>query len=338
MLINYNVCFAFPVSHSLQYVYSGTSGIWNLPEFMIVRLVDGEPFVHYDSNSHKMTPLQEWMAKSEGPDYWNTESQVAMSDELAFENNIEVAKQRFNQTGGIHTLQVMYSCEWDDETGATGVSVYGYDGSDFLTLDLKTMTYVAPVMQAVPTKLNWNSGRAFLEGQKAYHTHICIEWLKKYVSYGKSTLERTVRPEVSLLQKDPSSPVTCHATGFFPKGIVVTWRKDGVDMHSDVEVGETLPNGNLSSFLQINTANELYQSGFRPNHRTETALIKVMNDLLMTSDHGCISLLVLLDLSAAFNTVAHNIILDRIESADGIKGTDLSWFRSYLTDRYRSST
>uniref|UniRef100_A0A3B3QFL2 Ig-like domain-containing protein n=1 Tax=Paramormyrops kingsleyae TaxID=1676925 RepID=A0A3B3QFL2_9TELE len=232
------------MSHSLQYVYSGTSGIWNLPEFMIVRLVDGEPFVHYDSNSHKMTPLQEWMAKSEGPDYWNTESQVAMSDELAFENNIEVAKQRFNQTGGIHTLQVMYSCEWDDETGATGVSVYGYDGSDFLTLDLKTMTYVAPVMQAVPTKLNWNSGRAFLEGQKAYHTHICIEWLKKYVSYGKSTLERTVRPEVSLLQKDPSSPVTCHATGFFPKGIVVTWRKDGVDMHSDVEVGETLPNGN----------------------------------------------------------------------------------------------
>uniref|UniRef100_A0A3B3QC04 Ig-like domain-containing protein n=1 Tax=Paramormyrops kingsleyae TaxID=1676925 RepID=A0A3B3QC04_9TELE len=230
-----------PMSHSLQYVYSGTSGIWNLPEFMIVRLVDGEPFVHYDSNSHKMTPLQEWMAKSEGPDYWNTESQVAMSDELAFENNIEVAKQRFNQTGGIHTLQVMYSCEWDDETG---VSVYGYDGSDFLTLDLKTMTYVAPVMQAVPTKLNWNSGRAFLEGQKAYHTHICIEWLKKYVSYGKSTLERTVRPEVSLLQKDPSSPVTCHATGFFPKGIVVTWRKDGVDMHSDVEVGETLPNGN----------------------------------------------------------------------------------------------
>uniref|UniRef100_A0A3B3QBF4 Ig-like domain-containing protein n=1 Tax=Paramormyrops kingsleyae TaxID=1676925 RepID=A0A3B3QBF4_9TELE len=231
------------------YVYSGTSGIWNLPEFMIVRLVDGEPFVHYDSNSHKMTPLQEWMAKSEGPDYWNTESQVAMSDELAFENNIEVAKQRFNQTGGIHTLQVMYSCEWDDETGATGVSVYGYDGSDFLTLDLKTMTYVAPVMQAVPTKLNWNSGRAFLEGQKAYHTHICIEWLKKYVSYGKSTLERTVRPEVSLLQKDPSSPVTCHATGFFPKGIVVTWRKDGVDMHSDVEVGETLPNGNVFEIL-----------------------------------------------------------------------------------------
>uniref|UniRef100_A0A3B3QB97 Ig-like domain-containing protein n=1 Tax=Paramormyrops kingsleyae TaxID=1676925 RepID=A0A3B3QB97_9TELE len=245
-LRNYNVCFAFPVSHSLQYVYSGTSGIWNLPEFMIVRLVDGEPFVHYDSNSHKMTPLQEWMAKSEGPDYWNTESQVAMSDELAFENNIEVAKQRFNQTGGIHTLQVMYSCEWDDETG---VSVYGYDGSDFLTLDLKTMTYVAPVMQAVPTKLNWNSGRAFLEGQKAYHTHICIEWLKKYVSYGKSTLERTVRPEVSLLQKDPSSPVTCHATGFFPKGIVVTWRKDGVDMHSDVEVGETLPNGNPVSIV-----------------------------------------------------------------------------------------
>ena len=57
------------------------------------------------------------------------------------------------------------------------------------------------------------------------------------------------------------------------------------------------------------------------------------NDLLIASDNGLVSVLVLLDLSAAFDTIDHNIILQRLEHQIGIKGTALSWFRSYLSDR-----
>ncbi|KAJ8357915.1 hypothetical protein AAFF_G00055450, partial [Aldrovandia affinis] len=88
----------------------------------------------------------------------------------------------------------------------------------------------------------WNNDRAELEYTKYYLTWQCIDWLKKYVSYGRSTLERTVAPEVSLLQKDPSSPIVCHVTGFFPRGIMVTWQKKGEDHYDDVEWEETLPN------------------------------------------------------------------------------------------------
>ncbi|MCJ8729682.1 hypothetical protein PDJAM_G00109140, partial [Pangasius djambal] len=91
----------------------------------------------------------------------------------------------------------------------------------------------------------------------------------------------------------------------------------------------------LISYLQSNNIYELYQSGFRPHHSTETALVKVVNDLLLASDQGCVSLLILLDLSAAFDTIDHNILLHRLEKVVRIKGSVLDWFRSYLTDRYQ---
>ncbi len=66
---------------------------------------------------------------------------------------------------------------------------------------------------------------------------------------------------------------------------------------------------------------EEFQSGFT-------------NDFLLASDQGCISLLVLLDLSAAFDTVYHDILIDRLQNYTGNQGQALRWFRSYLSDRY----
>ncbi len=91
----------------------------------------------------------------------------------------------------------------------------------------------------------------------------------------------------------------------------------------------------LYSFLQKNDICEDLQSGFRSSHSTETALIRVTNDLLLSSDRGCISLLVLLDLSAAFDTIDHNILLNRLENSVGISGSALAWFKSYLSDRHQ---
>ncbi len=77
-----------------------------------------------------------------------------------------------------------------------------------------------------------------------------------------------------------------------------------------------------------------FSHDFRPHHSTETALVKITNDLLLTSDKGCISLLVLLDLRAAFDTIDHDILNDRLQNYTGIQGRALRWFRSYLSDHY----
>ena len=75
------------------------------------------------------------------------------------------------------------------------------------------------------------------------------------------------------------------------------------------------------------------QSAYRPNHSTETALIRIFDDLLTNLDNKKVILLALLDLSAAFDTVDHTILLERLCHTFGISGQALKWFTSYLSDR-----
>lgn len=82
------------------------------------------------------------------------------------------------------------------------------------------------------------------------------------------------------------------------------------------------------------TLNCLYdpkaQSSYRQFHSTETALLRIKNDILMKMNKQHLTLLVLLDLSAAFDTVDHVILLNRLNSNFCISGRVLSWFRSYF--------
>ncbi|XP_028819596.1 H-2 class I histocompatibility antigen, Q9 alpha chain-like [Denticeps clupeoides] len=244
-------------SHSLHYFYTGVTRGINFPEFTDVGLVDGQQFLYYDSNIRQAIPKVDWIKNNEGPDYWTSETQISQGIEAVFKANLVTAMQRFNQSGGIHTFQQMYGCKWDDETGATdGYRQFGYDGADFISLDLKSTSYVAPVPQALITKQKWDGADA--EYRKNYLTKECIDWLKKYVRYGKISLERKVPPQVSLLQTDSSSPVVCHATGFYPDKVMISWQKDGQDLHEDVDVGETLPNqdGTFQKRAELNTASD----------------------------------------------------------------------------------
>ena len=93
----------------------------------------------------------------------------------------------------------------------------------------------------------------------------------------------------------------------------------------------------IKEHLERYSLNESFKSAYRTAHSTETALLKVANDILCSIDDSkrYVSL-ILLDLSAAFDTVNHKILLRRLSDSFGISGCALSWFQSYLSNRFQS--
>ena len=77
----------------------------------------------------------------------------------------------------------------------------------------------------------------------------------------------------------------------------------------------------------------MYSSGFWKTHSTETALVSVVNDILMKTDAGECSVLVLLDFNTAFDMVHHSIIVKRLRTWVGISRTALQWLPSYSSNR-----
>ena len=92
----------------------------------------------------------------------------------------------------------------------------------------------------------------------------------------------------------------------------------------------------LRSHISSYCLSNVSQSDYKEFHSTETALLKVHNDVTLNIDKGKVTALTLLDLSAAFDTIDHGILIKHLSLLYGISGTALNWFLSYLTGRHQT--
>ncbi|XP_067834115.1 class I histocompatibility antigen, F10 alpha chain-like [Heptranchias perlo] len=231
-------------SHSLRYFFTSMTPIPGFPEFVVVGYVDEAQFVEYNSERRTMIPRQRWMEESEGPEYWEGNTRNAQISERTGKVAIEILSTRTNQSGGIHTYQRMYGCDLGDDGTTRGFVQYAWDGEDLINFDKDQMVWVTPVQWGEITKNKWDQNKAMKQGVKGYLEGTCIEWLRKYLEYGKREL-MAVTPQVFLSVDKASdtkpAQLSCLVTGFYPRDIELTLLRNGRPI-SDTDSTGILPN------------------------------------------------------------------------------------------------
>ncbi|XP_062456851.1 class I histocompatibility antigen, F10 alpha chain-like isoform X2 [Rhea pennata] len=248
--------------HSLRYFYTAvTEPSAGLPVFVIVGYVDGETFMRYDSETRKGEPRAAWM-RQESQQYWDEETQIAQQNQQVYRMDLDTLQKRYNQSGGYHTIQAMYGCDILEGRGTRGFWQDAYDGRDFIALNEDLQTYTAMDAGAEITKRKWEADEALIDARKQYLKNTCVEWLRKYVEYGKATLERRERPAVRVSRKENQDFLTlsCRAHGFYPRPITISWLKKGRVQDQETRWGGIVPNGDgtyhASAAIDVRPAEE----------------------------------------------------------------------------------
>ncbi|XP_041867647.1 major histocompatibility complex class I-related gene protein-like isoform X2 [Melanotaenia boesemani] len=239
------------VKHSLTYMASGFSGVPNMPDYMMTGEFGQIQVDYCDSNKTRRSYPGLWEKLNQiDPEILKFLNEQCFEIQPLFFKGVISGLKENNTNEAVHILQGITGCGWDERTGdRSPILRRGYDGENFMELDMKTFTWIVQNPLAAPIKQMWDANPAVKAYLKRFFTEICPQWLKKLVSLG--LLKETELPSVSLLQKTPSSPVSCHATGFYPNTALMFWRKDGEEIHENVEHGEILPNHDWTFQLSV---------------------------------------------------------------------------------------
>ncbi|KAF5916680.1 hypothetical protein HPG69_005475 [Diceros bicornis minor] len=156
------------------------------------------------------------MAENLAPDHWERYTQLLRSWQQTFKMELKHLQSRYNHSG-FHTYQRMIGCELLEDGSTTGFLQYAYDGQDFIIFNKDTLSWTAVDNVAHITKKAWEANRHELQYQKNWLEEECIAWLKRFLEYGKDTLQRT---EISMI-----------------------WMKNGEEIEQEMDYGDILPSG-----------------------------------------------------------------------------------------------
>ncbi|XP_053333508.1 major histocompatibility complex class I-related gene protein-like [Clarias gariepinus] len=223
--------------HSLFYTYTALSKPLDLPgvyDFTALGMLDDRELDYYDSQTQVKVPKQDWMREKMPADYWEKGIQSRRSKEQWFKVNIDILIDRMghNKTD-LHVLQWRHGCVINEDSDGSikflrGVDEYGYDGADFLSFDVVNSRWIALVPAAEPTKRKWDEVAILNQYTKGYLEKECVDWLSKFINYGKEELRKHSPPDV-FAKKSVIHPskvtLTCMATGFYHKDVEMNIRK-----------------------------------------------------------------------------------------------------------------
>ncbi|NXY64912.1 HA1F protein, partial [Callaeas wilsoni] len=233
------------VLHSLRYLHMAVSepGL-GVPQYVSMGYLDGIPITRYHSERGRAEPLTPWMAAGAELGYWNTQTRIAEGNQHVAARNLEMLRVRYNQSGGLHTIQWVYGCDLLSNGSVHGSDRQGYDGQDFLSFELGSGSFVAADSAAQIIKRRWEHEGTYPEYLINYLENTCLEELQKFVGYGWKALEHKEPPDVHVSRKEEHGTLilSCHAYGFYPSSIAVSRMKGDEIRDEETEWGGIVPN------------------------------------------------------------------------------------------------
>ncbi|XP_038581793.1 BOLA class I histocompatibility antigen, alpha chain BL3-6-like [Micropterus salmoides] len=225
-------------THSLFYTYTALSkpvGLPGIHQFSAMGLLDGRMIDYFDSEHQKKVPKQDWMKERLPADYWDKGTQSRQRKQQSLKINLDILKTRMRQNDSdVHVLHWMSGCEGDMQPNGSitfhrGKDIYSYDGNDFLSFDDTNKVWVAVTEAAIRTKEKWNN-QVLIEVTRQYLENECMDSLSKFVGYEQTQLQTAPPPEVFMFSKETTVEskvmLTCLATGFYPKDIILNIKRN----------------------------------------------------------------------------------------------------------------
>ncbi|XP_070789440.1 major histocompatibility complex class I-related gene protein-like [Pituophis catenifer annectens] len=182
------------------------------------------------------------------------EKETFLPLEWVFRSELEKLPGLNHRTDGLHNWQVILGCELREDGNKDGVFRYGYDGMDFISFKKETRRWMAAQPQARKVKEKWDEDPGWSHENKVYLEETCIEWLKRYLSYGKEALRKTEPPVGKVTHRvvdDSLEVLICQAFGFYPKEIQATWTRDGENWEQETFRRNVAPNSDGTYYVWI---------------------------------------------------------------------------------------
>ncbi|RMB92730.1 hypothetical protein DUI87_30876 [Hirundo rustica rustica] len=233
------------VLHSLRYLDVAVSEPSpGIPQFLAMAFVDGILFGRYDSERGRVEPLAQGIKDEAEPGFWDNVTQVVVQRQCLGAVNLEMLRVLYNQSRGLHTVLTVYGCDLLSNGSVRGSFRCGYDGRDFISFDLGSRRFVAADATAEITRRCWEDQENEDWVWTNHLEHECPEWLRKCVRYGQKDLERKEPPDVHVSGKEEHGMLilSCHAYGFYPNTIAVSWMKGDEIWDQETEWSRILPN------------------------------------------------------------------------------------------------
>ncbi|KAK1153375.1 major histocompatibility complex class I-related gene protein-like [Acipenser oxyrinchus oxyrinchus] len=167
---------------------------------MYVGMLDDVQISYYDSTMEKPVLRTHWSNKTKSEEFLKIHTDYIIYGREVRKWSLRNIVQHFNHTG-VHTYHNTGGCELDDDGTRRVYSSHEYDGKDFISIDVETMTWIAAVPQAVFYKHKREANTAWQHKTSDYYQEVCFQLLEWCVQYGVGTLQRkgTEQPHTVFL-------------------------------------------------------------------------------------------------------------------------------------------